>query len=77
MYRGDLHCMTGGIGWLADRTVQEDGADGTPRFAKWSPPPNQRAALTASHTKSALEATGGQMEGEGPPEGKIDTDREE
>jgi hypothetical protein len=40
-YRGEMLCLTGNVGWLADRTVSErdDGRnDGTPRFARWYPP---------------------------------------
>jgi hypothetical protein len=38
-YRGSSPCMSGLIGWFADRRVKEDGKDGTPRFVKWTPNP--------------------------------------
>jgi hypothetical protein len=40
-YRGEMLCLTGNVGWLADRTISErdDGRnDGTPRFVRWYPP---------------------------------------
>lgn len=36
VYRGSELCLTGGVGWLADRHVNEAS---TPRFAKWTPHP--------------------------------------
>ena len=53
-YRGDERCMSGSVGWFADRRVDEgDGKDGTPRFAKWRP--NPFAALRGVSQKPALD----------------------
>ena len=35
--RGERVGMRGGIGWFADRTVNETRSDGTPRWAKFTP----------------------------------------
>lgn len=37
IYRRETLCMSGAIGWFADRTVREDGGDGTPRLVKFQP----------------------------------------
>jgi hypothetical protein len=42
IYRGSTLCMSGGVGWFADRRVDESDTgrkDGTPRFGKWRPHP--------------------------------------
>jgi hypothetical protein len=61
VYRADKLCMTGGIGWLADRTVVEDNDTGTPRFVKWRPlPPQWGASSDAPPSKSPfVTETGG------------------
>jgi hypothetical protein len=40
-YRGDTPCLTGSVGWFADRRVTEDDkhGSGTPRFVRWRPNP--------------------------------------
>lgn len=40
LFQGEQLCLTGGVGWFADRRVDESG---TPRFVKWTP--DQRWAL--------------------------------
>ncbi len=36
-FRGDTLCLSGAVGWFADRRVDESA--GTPRFGKWKPFP--------------------------------------
>src|SRR6516162_759112 len=52
-YRGDQRCMTGRIGWFADRRAVEGGGAGTPRFVKWRPPPDWAARCAGSRVKPA------------------------
>jgi hypothetical protein len=54
-YRGDKPCMSGSVGWFADRRVKEDGRDGTPRFLKWTP--NPFAALPRTGQKPLSDDT--------------------
>jgi hypothetical protein len=49
--------LRGSVGWLADHRVKEDGRDGTPRFAKWTP--NPFAASPRVEQKPASEAPAG------------------
>jgi hypothetical protein len=41
-YRGDIPCMSGSVGWFADRGVDKSdgrGKDGPARFVRWRPNP--------------------------------------
>lgn len=40
-YRGEMACLTGEVGWLADHTVRETATEG-PRFDLWKPFPAAR-----------------------------------
>jgi hypothetical protein len=41
LYRGEMRCLTGKVGWFAKRTIEESGKVG-PRYARWRPFPSLR-----------------------------------
>ena len=61
-YRGAQRCMSGSVGWFADRRVKQDDRDGTPRFARWHPHPFASSPRTGR--KPAFEEVGCRMPAE-------------
>jgi hypothetical protein len=57
-YHGDQPCLTGSVGWLADHRVKEDGRDGAPRFAKWTPNPFAASPRTGQNRPRTSWAVG-------------------
>ena len=51
-YRGDMPCMSGSVGWFADRTVNENA---TPRWVRWRSRPEGLNAVDAYGLGTASE----------------------